>query len=245
MKGLLIPEIETYHLTRGKTRYTISKKGPRRFLKVNGVIYSESNEESLYLGSYHDYFLPLPLMYRKPRILMLGLGAGTIPFQLSALYADKVSIDVVEVNKDYVKLTKKFLPPNGIDFNIIIGDGAAFVERKKDKYDIIIQDVYDRGVHIPEQFLDGRFIAAAYDALKDDGILAINFAPDVFYLPVYLHKLRKSFRHVYRMSHIRFANYIILCSKKLDKRQMAKLVESRMQINDENKFLLKAYRSMR
>ena len=245
LKGLLIPEVETYRLTRGKTRYTISEKGSKRFLKVNGVIYSELDKKSLYLGSYHDYFLPLPSIYGKSKILMLGLGAGTIPFYLSKLYGSKVSIDVVEIDKDYLDLTKRFLPAGSINFKIIIGDGAEFVRKSKNKYDIIRQDVYERGVRIPGQFLGKKFIGAAYDALTDDGMLAINFAPDVIYLPVYLHKLRKSFGHVYRISHIRFANYIILCSKKLDKRQMLRLVESKMKMNEGNRSLLKAYRSMR
>ena len=150
-----------------------------------------------------------------------------------------------EIDKDYLDLTKRFLPAGSINFKIIIGDGAEFVRKSKNKYDIIIQDVYERGVRIPGQFLGKKFIGAAYDALTDDGMLAINFAPDVIYLPVYLHKLRKSFGHVYRISHIRFANYIILCSKKLDKRQMLRLVESKMKMNEGNRSLLKAYRSMR
>ncbi len=245
LKGLFVPEVEIYRLDRGKTRYTISKKGERSFLKVNGVIYSELDSKSLYLGSYHDYFLPLPALYSKPRILMLGLGAGTIPFQLSKLYPGKLSIDVVEVNCDYVDLTRKFLPPGKIDFNIIIQDGADFVKKSKGKYDIIIQDAYDRGVHIPEQFLDKTFISAAHGALKDDGILAINFAPDVFYLPLYMRKLRKSFKYVYRISHIHFANYILLCSKKFGKKQINEQVASKMRANEDNGSLLKAYRSMR
>ena len=129
---------------------------------------------------------------------MLGLGAGTIPFQLSKLYPGKLSIDVVEVNCDYVDLTRKFLPPaqNRLQHN---NPGwRGFCQEEQRQVDIIIQDAYDRGVHIPEQFLDKTFISAAHGALKDDGILAINFAPDVFYLPLYMRKLRKSFKYVYR-----------------------------------------------
>ena len=245
LREFLVPEKETYRLMKGGTRYTISKKGDRSFLKVNGVIYSELDRKSIYLHSYHDYFLPLPLMYDKPKILMLGLGAGTIPFHLSKLYAGRFSMDVVELDRGYVGLTKRFLPDSKMNFKIVIGDGAKFVERKKNKYDIIIQDVYDDGSRIPKQFLDRRFIGAAHDALKDDGILAINYAPNLFYLPVYLHRLKKSFRHVYRMSHISFANYILLCSKEFDKKQIVKSVESKMRIDEDNRFLLKAYRSMR
>ena len=45
-------------------------------------------------GKDWDYFTPLPLLYDKPNILMIGLGGGTIVYQINKLYSRKISMDV-------------------------------------------------------------------------------------------------------------------------------------------------------
>ncbi len=242
-KAFFAPEIEIYSVKKHDTRYSITQKGSMAFFKVDGIVYSQLDNKSIYTHSYHDKFLLLPLIYERSRILIIGLGAGTVPYQLSELYHRKVSTDVVELSPDYVALTERFLPKGGVDFNIIIESGEKFVEKQANKYDIIIQDVY-QDAHVPAAFLQDKFMEDAYKALRPDGILAINYAPEVVYLPIYMHNLSKHFRYVYRIKHISLGNYIIICSKTLNKAKILERLNSRIEIDSGNKYLLKAYKSM-
>ncbi len=215
----------------GGTGYKIIEKKGRRLLTASGIIYSALNGASNFSGTYHDYFLPLPLLFRKPHVLVIGLGAGTIPFLLSRMYGKRVRIDVAETDRECIRLAGKFLPKGRHGFRIIHGDGAKYVVGRSGSYDIIIQDAFVEwgalgSLHIPSAFLHDGFISDAADALSDNGILAINYAPNALYLPIYLRRLRRHFRHVYRMRHIFLGSYIIVCSKSLDRKAMLRVVSS-------------------
>ncbi|MDE1833728.1 MAG: methyltransferase [Candidatus Micrarchaeota archaeon] len=244
VRGFFAPEIETFSETKDGIRYSISEKGDMRYFKFNGIVYSQLSKSSVLVYSYHDKFLLLPALYEKPRILLIGLGAGTIPYQLSKLYPGMFSLDVVDTNPESINHTKKFLQTNELPFNVIIESGEKYVEKCTNQYDIIIQDAFvnDR---IPAQFTDDKFIASAKKALSPDGILAINYAPEVVYLPFYKYKLRKQFQHVYHISHISMGNYILLSSKQFDKKEMLDKIEARTWSESNAKILLKSYKSMK
>lgn len=219
-KGHVLAEKRTGGMT-----YRIIEKGKKRIFTVNGLRYSALDSGSYFSGSFHDYFMPLPLLYGRARVLVIGLGTGTIPYLLARAYGSRVSIDAVELDRECIRMTKKFLPKRRRGFKVIFGDGAEYVRKCRSKYDIIMQDAYmtDRPPnpqHIPRAFLEDRFMAAARNALADDGILAINYAPSALYLPFYLRRLRRHFGHVYRIRHIFLGNYILICSKRYDKRRI-------------------------
>ncbi len=247
MNGIFSNEKELYGKRINGFRYAITENGSAINFRVNGVLYSALKKGSVYVDSYHDYFTPLPLLFDSPKALVIGLGIGTIPAQFSMLYGKGVSVDVVETEEECIRLTKRFL--EDIKFNIIHEDGLKTVKDCKGKYDLIIQDAYitDRfpTLHIPYEFMRRQFMQDAFNALKEDGILAINYAPDVVYLPIYIHNLKKHFRHVYRIRHIFLGNYILICSKTRDKDEMIGVLKDRMGGDKGSRELLKAYQSMR
>ncbi len=211
----------------GNIKYTILENGGKKLFCVNGIIYSALDNRSYFTRTYHDYFLPMPLLYKKPRVLVIGLGTGTIPFRFSELYRD-IDMHVAETDGTCIKLAEKFLPCRKKAFRTIRRDGAEVVAGASGRYDIIIEDAYAIGKlgqpHIPSVFLTEGFIESAERALSGDGILAVNYAINFFYLPIYMHKLRKHFKHVYCIRHLTFGNYIIICSKSYDKRQISAVV---------------------
>ncbi len=240
---LFHPEVEIYRESRNGVTYTISEKGRMRFLKANGIVYSQLSRSSLYVHTYHDKFMPLPLLYSSAKVLVIGLCGGTIPYQMSRMYAGRVSIEAVDIDDGAEALARKFLPEGRIDFNIIVAPGDKFVEMHKNYYDIIIQDAYI-GSSVPQEFLDHRFISAACTALRPDGVLAINFIPGgELTTEMYVLNLRKYFDHVYVISHKHMGNQVLICSKRLDKAQMLSMMGS-LRSNVNKNELLRAYETM-
>jgi len=220
----------------------VEEQGSRKVLKYNGITYSLSDSNSIYTHMYWDFFIPLPLLFEKPRILLIGLGGGTIAYQLATLYGN-ITLEISEINKVMVEKAREF---TGIDvsrFTLYLEDGAEVVKRKKDAYEIIILDAYinDR---IPKQFLQEDFISNAYAALSDKGILAINYANKLslfFEYIEYKQRLRKYFGVYILKKGIGSNNSILLASKVLTGAEIFAIIKSKMQQSFENKFLIDAY----
>jgi len=212
--------------------------------RYGSIVYSRIYKEGLYTGSYWDFFLPLPSLYENPSVLIIGLGGGTIPFQMQEIYKNKAKISVVEIDKYTIELARKFLP--SIKFDIINADGIKFVHESHNKFDVIVLDAYIKDT-IPKEFLDESFIQDSHSALKEEGILAVNYAlgiRDLIRLNNYISKLRKYFG-VYKLvsTHL-IGNNIIVCSKKLDKERIVKGITDSFPVDKNNRFILDAYREM-
>ncbi|MCL5101824.1 MAG: hypothetical protein M1544_00495 [Candidatus Marsarchaeota archaeon] len=153
-------------------RIRIIKKGPYKELLYNNTVFSRLIEGRILTGSYWDYFLPLPSMFKDPKILVIGLGGGTIPYQIESVYKD-ARIDVVEIDEAIASMYKIFIG-KPLRSNIIMGDGIEYMSAHKNEYDIIILDAYIDD-DMPSEFLSNSMIENAYFALKEKGVLAINY----------------------------------------------------------------------
>ncbi len=216
-----------------------------RILISDNIIYSKLKSGSIYTKSYWDYLSALPALFERPKVLLLGFGGGTIPYQMNELFGKRVEIDAVEISPDMIAASKAFLPKESTA-NIIIGDGAAFVSKAKSKYDIIILDSYKKST-IPEQFFDEKFIADAYGALKDRGILAINYIFNVTGKTKeswYRKKLKKYF-DLYTLSMLPpLLNEIIIASKRFTRDEVNLLLDKNFPKSKENLFIPDGYKSM-
>ncbi len=215
-----------------------------RMFKLDGATNSIIRKGSIYTGGYWDYFVPLAYAYANPRILLIGLGLGTTPFQLHALLGKSVRIDIVEVDEEVVKLARKYAPWTAGD-RIYVQDGRNFVSDTRKKYDILMLDAYWKGARIPNHFLTEEFMRDAYDALAPDGVLAINYAmhPSGILGFGAFRKLLDRFRCVWSISTDTYGSMrIIVCSKTLDKKKLLAKISRRF---NGKPSLMKSYRDMR
>ncbi len=217
-----------------------------RVVKFNGIVYSRLNSKSLYTHEYWDFFLPLGFAFDRPKILMIGLGGGTIAYQLHRLKGPSVSIDVVDIDKEMVNVMKDFLKVD-VGVNITIADGAEFVKGKRGCYDIVILDAYVND-KIPVQFFDIGFVSAVSETLSENGIFAFNYIGSSnghATLKEYLHVLSGYFT-IYELNTGFFtANTVIVCTKKMRKDDLLAVINANMQKDKENAFILDAYATMR
>ncbi len=221
-------------------------KGPDGLsVKFNGITYSRRNENKLFTGSYWDYFTPLPLLYQKSNILMIGLGGGTIVYQINRLYGKKVQMDVVEIDEKMIELAEDFIPEDIKKVNLFLEDGIKFLNKNKKKYELVFLDAYD-GDKIPDEFLDEKTVESINNALTEEGVLAINYAMSfkaIVFLQNYINKLKKYFKVYLVNNPLGSGNTIILCSKKMDKKEILEKV-NQMKLEEDNANVLKGYNNM-
>ena len=88
--------------------------------------------------------MPAGLLYpeKLKRILMIGLGAGSISTYLGRAMPD-VQIDVVELDPGIIAAGKKYFGLQETDkVHYIESDGRVYLNRNKEPYDLIILDAY-------------------------------------------------------------------------------------------------------
>ncbi|HCE44785.1 MAG TPA: hypothetical protein DET40_14690 [Lentisphaeria bacterium] len=118
----------------------------------------------------------LPAMKNPPkRVLFIGLGAGVVPRFVRKNFPDTV-IDIVEIDGDIPVIAENYFGFKKDDkINITIGDGRNFINRNKEKYDVIFIDAYTSEC-IPFQLTTEEFYLKVRDSLAPDGIMTANVA---------------------------------------------------------------------
>lgn len=113
------------------------------------------------------------------RVLIIGLGGGTIPKQLVHYYPD-TTVDVVDVDPMVVGLAGKYFGVQPSDrLHIHVLDGRIFLTRATEKWDLILIDAYTTnryGDTIPPHLVTQEFFREASRHLNDGGIVHFHYA---------------------------------------------------------------------
>lgn len=152
-----------------------------RFLTLDGYMMLTEKDEFI----YHEMIVH-PVMAVHPsvkKVLVIGAGDGGVIREL-ARYEDIESIDMVEIDREVVKVCKKYLPQTACGFDdprltIYYEDGLRFVRRPENLYDLIIVDSTDP-FGPGEGLFTREFYGNCYKALKEDGIM-VNQHESPFY----------------------------------------------------------------
>ena len=121
----------------------------------------------------------LGALYLQPapdRILIIGLGGGTLPSTLSRILP-KAKIDTVEIDPAVVRVARKYFNFHMTStVTVSEEDGRVFVKRaikKGVKYDLIMLDAFDHE-YIPEHLLTKEFLSEVKKVMMPGGVLAAN-----------------------------------------------------------------------
>lgn len=126
---------------------------------------------------YHEMMSHVPLftLANAENILIIGGGDGGIAREVLK-HKNIKKCTLVEIDENVVSFSKKHLPEisdgafNNPKLDVIITDGAKFVENTKQTFDVIIVDSTDP--HGPGQVLfTKQFYQNCHNILKKDGIL--------------------------------------------------------------------------
>ena len=107
------------------------------------------------------------------RILIVGLGGGTLPGFFRSQFPH-IEIDVVEIDPDVLDVARTYCGfREDARMHVYVEDGRDFIERCSNRYDVIILDGFDAET-IPNHLLTLEFLQAVRNALAQEGIAVAN-----------------------------------------------------------------------
>ena len=128
------------------------------------------------------------------RVLIVGLGGGTIPQFLRHHFPDLV-IDVVEIDPAVVHVAEDyfgFRPDERM--RAFVDDGRNFIEQSDPVYDVIYLDAYS-ATSVPYSLTTRQFLEATRKALKPGGVVVGNvwsYGSNKLY-----HSMIRTYQHVF------------------------------------------------
>ena len=157
----------------------LETKGFGNMLVIDDIIMSCEKDEFI----YSEMISHVPLFsHPHPKdVLIIGGGDGGTAREvlkhenINQCFMVEIDELVVSASKKYLKSAMSFNNPK---LNLNIEDGASFIARQKEAFDIII---VDSAVNSPSAVLYGRtFYKNVHKALKKDGLIVANYF-DHFY----------------------------------------------------------------
>ena len=166
-----------------------------RVLVLDGELMITEKDEFI----YHEMITHVPMAVhpKVEKVLVIGAGDGGTIRELCR-YDNIKQIDMVEVDKDIVRLCKEYMPFTACKLTdprvfMYFEEGLRFVRGKKDEYDLIIVDCADP-FGPAEGLFTREFYGNCFKALKEDGIL-INQHESPFYNE-HRNSVAKAHRHI-------------------------------------------------
>ncbi len=132
-----------------------------------------SQPRDLVLAYTRAMMAALPLADHQRRILLIGLGGGSMQKFLHDLLPEAV-LETVEIDPEVVRIARNFFGFEPDDNQIVhVEGGRAFIEKSKKRYDIIFLDAYGPK-SIPYSLATQEFLEAVRDRLAEDGVVCSN-----------------------------------------------------------------------
>ncbi len=152
------------------------------YLNEGQGIHSQWHPTQIAFHRTWDFFLSAPYFNAPPytpdqvdSMLLIGLAAGTIARQYSAVYPD-IHIDGVEIDGGIVEAGAQYFDMNAEampNLTLYVEDGRYILNRLDRNYSIIGIDAY-RPPYIPWHLTTVEFFSEVRAHLTENGVVAIN-----------------------------------------------------------------------
>ncbi len=181
-------------------------------------VHSIYNPDNILTQGPWDYFLIAPYFNNPPytpqqvhRVGIIGLGAGTIPREFSAMYGP-IPIDGVEIDGTIVDLGRQYFHMNEPNLHVIVQDGRYYLQTTSWHYDVIGIDAYQQP-YVPFQLTTVEFFRQVRSHLTSKGVAVINAGRtccDFRLVEALAQTMRAAFPNVYIIDSQRFDNSLII-----------------------------------
>ncbi len=155
---------------------SVLEDGLNRYLRFNrsfqgGMVLRDPFESPFLYTSYaHLARIFHPTMRR---VLLIGLGAGTIPKRFTRDYPE-LSIDSIELDPAVVEVARRYFEvKDDARHRIVVQDGRVYVRRSDARYDLIVLDAYF-AEGIPFHLATKEFLELVRDHLAPGGVVVSN-----------------------------------------------------------------------
>jgi len=129
---------------RDGTHYEVRAAGGTRRLYSNGVFHSSYNPSRAITGGVWD-LLMMPAFLYPPgairRVLLLGVGGGTVIRQLQAFVRPR-EIVAVDLDPVHLDVARRFFGVRGEDARLVHADAREWLDADDSRYDLVIDDLF-------------------------------------------------------------------------------------------------------
>ncbi len=158
------------------THYQVRSAGRTLRLYSNGVLHSQYNPANPISGAIWDLLLlPGFCPEQAPqRVLLLGLGGGTL-VHLVRLFFPAAQITCVELDAQHIAIAKRWFRLPNDNVTVIQGDAYEYLATTDERFDWIVDDVFQHASGDPERGVAVDQIMPRYQrCLMPAGLLSLN-----------------------------------------------------------------------
>ncbi len=112
--------------------------------------------------------------WKGEKVLILGLGLGSIPLMLEKKFKREFQYTIVEFDEAVIHLAEKYVLKHlHAPIEVIHADALAFVSQSEESFDMICMDIFFDDT-IPTQFESIDFLNNLKAMLRPEGLLLYN-----------------------------------------------------------------------
>ncbi len=156
-----------------------SRHNPHLYVSLKRGRFQLSAARAVY--SYGDLYLNFRKTFEKialpsdhSRVLLLGLGLGSIPLMLERVFKRRYHFTAIELDEQVIALAEKYvLRDLQAPITSVCADACAFMLQQTETFDLICMDVFQDD-QTPADFEKREFLKALQEALTPDGTLIYN-----------------------------------------------------------------------
>lgn len=164
--------------------YDSLNKQTGQLVKVMGI--NNENHSSMFIendklvNEYTKYYhLASHFNANFKKTLMLGGAGYSYPKDFLSKYKD-ATIDVVEIDPKVTELAQKYFKlPKDSRLAIYHEDGRVYLNRTKEKYDVIFGDAFSSRYSLPYQLTTKEAVLKKYEILNDNGVVILNIISSI------------------------------------------------------------------
>lgn len=143
------------------------RSGPRQSVVKPG------DPDHLVLQYTRSAFVGLALADKPRRMLVVGIGGGTLPMFLRKHYPE-AAIDAVDIDPNVIDVARRFMGfREDATLRAHAADGRAFIEAAREPYDVIFLDAFSSS-ELPAHLTTQEFLRAVRRALTPTGVVVGN-----------------------------------------------------------------------
>jgi spermidine synthase len=131
-------------------------------LRLNGTLASFSRPGRAMTGPvWWALAAPITLLpgRSRRRVLMLGLGAGSVA-QVLRVLSPQAELVGVERDREVLRLARRHFGLDALDVEVVVDDVFRYLRRERRRFDLIVEDVFVgslRSVHKPKGLLEEAY----------------------------------------------------------------------------------------
>lgn len=155
---------------KNKVLEVVLTKG-RKQLSTEDAIYSFDDK---YINFKHSFDKINWNAFKGNRVLVLGLGLGSVISMLEKNYSRNFEYVAIEIDEEICRLCSKYtLTELNSIIEVFSTDAYHFLRTTEETFDLIIMDIF-QSAKIPSEFMSNDFIELLHATLSQEGMLLYN-----------------------------------------------------------------------